>query len=117
MTDKTPTASETLFTVENLQNLRAIVESGTPLARNTVLRLIEHARAHLASAQPMVTSMEELDALKVGAVIRTEATEQIVEKMRHSPYLPYWIASGEDDEASMRDLLPARVLYRPEVDE
>lgn len=31
------------FSTDELRNLRGIVESGTPLARNTVLRLIESA--------------------------------------------------------------------------
>jgi len=53
--------ADALFTVENLQNFRAIVESGTPLARNTVLRLIEQAR-ELVADQSVSNSVEELDA-------------------------------------------------------
>ena len=74
-----------------------------------------YAEAVLAVAQPEVNSVEELDQLPVGSVIRGEEDDLVSEKIRHSPYLPYWVTTGNEVEADERDLFPARVLYRPEV--
>lgn len=73
------------------------------------------ARAYVAVAQPVVNSVEELDALPVGSVVRGGEYDLVGEKIRHSPYPPHWCTIGEEVEAYERDLLPARVLYRPEV--
>lgn len=70
----------------------------------------------LAVAQPVVTTLEELDALPVGSVVRGGEDDLIGEKIRFSPYLPHWCTTGEEVEADKRDLLPARVLHRPEVE-
>ena len=85
------------------------------LDANAAHKVIELLKSHLAVAQPVVNSVEELDALPVGSVIRGEEDDLVSEKIRHSPYLPYWVTTGEEEEADKRDLLPARVLYRPEV--
>lgn len=69
--------------------------------------------AYLAVAQPVVSSVEELDALPVGSVVRGGEDDLIGEKIRFSPYLPHWCTTGEEEEADKRDLLPARVLYLP----
>lgn len=67
---------EALFTVVDLQNFRAIVESGTPLARNTVLRLIENAQASAPAAQPVVNSVEELVMTRAGLALANTAFEE-----------------------------------------
>lgn len=87
-------------------------ESSKPLddARLTIT-------AYLAVAQPVVNSVEELDALPVGSVVRGGEYDLVGEKIRHSPYPPHWCTIGEEVEAYERDLLPARVLYRPEVND
>ena len=74
-----------------------------------------YAESALAVAQPVVNSVEELDALPVGSVVRGGEDDLVGEKIRLSPYLPHWCTIGEEVEADKRDLLPARVLYRPEV--
>ena len=86
------------------------------------------ARAYVAVAQPellanskpnqnleFVNSVEELDQLPVGSVVRGGEDDLVGEKIRFSPYLPHWCTIGEEVEADKRDLLPAAVLYRPEV--
>ncbi len=70
---------------------------------------------HLAVAQPVVNSVEELDKLPVASVVRGGEDDLVGEKIRHSPYPPHWCTIGEEVEADERDLLPATVLYRPEV--
>ncbi|TFH57309.1 hypothetical protein [Glutamicibacter arilaitensis] len=75
-----------------------------------------HARVAPAVAQPEVNSVEELDQLPVGSVVRGGEYDLVGEKIRHSPYPPHWCTIGEEVEAYERDLLPARVLYRPEVE-
>ncbi|ALG28041.1 hypothetical protein AOZ07_02860 [Glutamicibacter halophytocola] len=72
---------------------------------------------YLAVAQPVVNSVEELDALPVGSVVRGGEYDLVGEKIRHSPYPPHWCTIGEEVEAYERDLLPARVLYIPEVND
>lgn len=80
-------------------------------ARKVTTRVLE---GYLAVALPEVTSIEELDQLPVGSVVRGGEDDLVGEKIRFSPYLPHWCTIGEEVEADKRDLLPARVLYRPE---
>lgn len=61
--------SDQLFSPKNLQRFRAIVEDGTPLARNTVLRLIEFAHQNPA---PEVT-VEELLETRAGLALANGA--------------------------------------------
>lgn len=86
----------------------------TPDYRKYVLAKAEKlASDYLAAAQPEVTSVEELDQLPVGSVVRGGVDDLVGEKIRFNPYLPHWCTIGEEVEADKRDLLPARVLYRP----
>lgn len=72
--------------------------------------------AYLAVAQPVVNSVEELDALPVGSVILDgdPCVLQMVEKS--SIVGSEWaIANEEHIYTTGKITLPARVLYRPEV--
>jgi hypothetical protein len=109
-TQKARVSPDALFTVEHLQSFRAIVESGTPLARNTVLRLIENAHAHLVAALPEVTSVEERDQLPVGTIARS-AHALVAVKSANG-----WLVAGYSKEFRILDL-PFTVLDRPGVDE
>lgn len=76
--------------------------------------------AYLAVAQPVVTSVEELDALPIGSVIlseryiaRQEGEEYpgVFQKL----YTGDWHRGGRSSDTHPDYFLPARVLYRPEV--
>jgi hypothetical protein len=69
-----------------------------------------------------VTTVEELDALPVGSVIRTggyggQYAPRIAEKNGKTEDLSYWQVAGPDDidvTSDELDDLPATVLYAPE---
>ena len=72
--------------------------------------------AYLAIAQPEVTSVEALDQLPVGTVVIINGT--MLQAFDKDDYGTMW-SRVRDIDAYQSDALalPARVLYRPEVDE
>lgn len=97
----------THFTTEQLQRFRAIVESGTPLARNTVLELIEHAATQPAS----VDSFEELESLPIGTVVYAANHIGPAERFKEG-----WMGTGNSaawsSQVLARDGLPATIIHR-----
>ena len=69
----------------------------------------EAISAYLAVAQPVVNSVEELDALPHGSVILNSLEEAV------SKYGDDWYFPGIKHRFATVASLPARVLYRPEV--
>lgn len=98
------------FTTEQLQRFRAIVESGTPLARNTVLKLIEHADD--SNTEPaLVNTFEELDALPIGTVVYAANHIGTAERFQEG-----WFGCGNaaawPSAVLARSGLPATIIHR-----
>jgi len=73
-------------------------------------------RAYLAVAQPVVNSVEELDALPVGTVVIINGT--MFQADDRDVYGTMWSRVRDIDACSSESLaLPARVLYRPEAND
>ncbi|MGQ3384516.1 hypothetical protein [Glutamicibacter sp. TV12E] len=74
----------------------------------------DNARAVLAAAQPVVNSVEELAALPIGSIV-----QDLLEGWSHRKDTPTtWLGFGDENGFLAHDiLLPARVLYRPEVND
>lgn len=104
----------------NPDGVRAAEELMIRTDRITKINYLDAERiisAYLAAALPEVTSVEELDQLPVGSVVRGGEDDLVGEKIHFRPYLPHWCTIGEEVEADKRDLIPARVLYRPVVND
>lgn len=66
----------------------------------------------LSVAQPLVTSLEELDAMPDGSVVKDSVGEVYV----MTPYDEFWRVWGNYKRFSSCEIvLPARVLWSPEV--
>jgi len=87
------------------------------IAKSTAESLRDQLNAMLAVPADTVNSVEELEAMPVGSVIRGGKWEHVAEKIANSPFIPYWWTTGCDYEADPRYLLPAIVLYRPEAND
>lgn len=97
------------LTAEHLQRLRAIVEAGTPLARNTVLQLIENAAADPAA--PEICTLEQLTELPIGTVIYAASNIGPAERFKEG-WFGCGTATAWSSQTLARDGLPAVVIYR-----
>lgn len=72
--------------------------------------------AYLAAAQPVVNSVEELDALPAGSIIFYDEGFTII-AAKKSYYDGEWYVTGCNEYRRTDTLFPATVMHRPEVDE
>lgn len=83
------------------------------LDSNSAHKVIELLKPHLAVAQPLVKSEEELDSMPHETVIR-DSKDLVFERIVLPGGEPEWWGTTEFlDEIEVT--LPARVLYLPEV--
>ncbi|MGP5391519.1 hypothetical protein [Glutamicibacter arilaitensis] len=78
--------------------------------------------AYLAVAQPVVNSMEELEALPVGSVILSESYQYSLTVPNYPVvfqklYTQEWHRGGRLADTHPEIIIPARVIYQPEVDD
>lgn len=87
-------------------------DNAEPIAQRAVTAYLE------AVAQPVVNSVEELDKLPVGTVIQSG---EYPERRKFGLYRKFskesWLFSEDYDFRGLSITLPARVLYRPEVND
>lgn len=82
------------------------------LDANASHKVIELLKPHLAVAQPVVNSVEELDALPHETVIRDSKDFVFERIVQHGKDPEWWSTTDFLNETEVT--LPARVLYRPE---
>lgn len=90
------------------------------LDANAAHKVIELLKPHLAVAQPEVNSVEELDQLPIGSAVLSEKyiAQQEAEEypcVFQKLYTGDWHRGGRSSDTHPDYFLPARVLYRPEV--
>ncbi|MGH3651479.1 hypothetical protein [Glutamicibacter sp.] len=78
--------------------------------------------AYLAAAQLVVNSMEELEALPVGSVILSESYQYSLTVPNYPVvfqklYTQEWHRGGRLADTHPEIIIPARVIYQPEVDD
>lgn len=97
---------------------RAYFKDGAPAPRCFEKGL----SAYLAAALPEVTSVEELDQLPIGSAVLSEKyiAQQEAEEypcVFQKLYTGDWHRGGRSSDTHPDYFLPARVLYRPEVND
>lgn len=83
-------------------------EQARPTCRDEAREILEAAAPHL---QPTVTTVEELDALPEGAMVRTDGGFYLKEALRRG--ISTWVTTDEQYYFKSADIpLPATVIYR-----
>lgn len=88
------------------------------LERGEVMGYGVLADAAIAALHPVIETVEQLDALPVGTVVRTTEGRVAVKNSEHRG--DSWWSEADEEEfdcgSDELDDLPARVLYTPEAD-
>lgn len=102
-----------------LANLRLLADRATEEVRHAVIEpdVLHKLLDHLAAAQPVVNSVEELDALPLGTIIEDSDDDCVLQALERGSIMgTEWYIPGIEKIFTSKDVeLPARVLYRPEV--